>query len=1059
MSQSAEEDDGCAPAPLVQRVFELFGRSPSRWLPDEGFPDHLALVSADRERHRETAFRFVRDGLDRDEQVLYIAAERPRETVLDAMRDHDIEVDKHVESDALSIRTVAEAPRETQPHERVLEHIERATDALEGHDALRVVTEVSRIFDGRAGEVAAYEQRLSSICDRPDVMALCGYLRGQTPPELLCDAIRAHPFVVSDGDISRNVFFTPPATVWGDDSPSRTLDRMLSRRQGGTPRAEDFRHSDGQVLQAPSAGNLCFWEFDHQRDRLSLTAMHDESLVEYSGSDDGVPFEQFLESVHPADRDTVEQTMGRRAEGGDWAVECRLRRPDGTYHWTTVEGARLTDRGGEPQRSIGVLRDHTDEKQLERELRVEREHFRVALENSPFTAFRLDTDLRYTWIGAPHSDFDAESILGRRDDELLPPEAAETIMAPKREVLQTGEGVRREVTYELPSGAVTYDLTVEPLRDEDGDIAGLTAAALDITDRKSLERTLSRLHEASRDLIRSTSKAEASQQTVDAAVAALDVEGVALYLFDDGNNRLRPAAATAWLSATCGELAPVGPSTPSLAWQAFITDETVCRTGIPANADEPTADSPVDSGLWIPVGDHGVLAILSPTDGELVDRVQRAADHLAATAQATMDRIEHEESVRAQERRLAEQNRRLEHLSRINDIIREIDQALIQATTTAGIEEAVCERLTRDDRFRFAWIGERTGETVTPRLRAGSEQGYLDEIPLRTDTEGGDPATVAAATGDVALVTNVADNLRGEPWRRPALARNFQSAISVPIQYEGVQYGVLTVYGTEPGALDSLSQSVMAELGDTVGDAMNAVETRHALQSDTVVELKLTVHDSGGPLPRLATATGAEIRVRGTVPKADGRTRVFVTVGGVAADEFRAAATAAEDVEHVTPIEGANGDDDTDRFELVVAGRTMPATIVALGAAAERITVRDGTSELVVELPQSLSVRTFVDRLESTYSDTELNARRDKTRVDRDGPAVQSVLTEGMTDRQREVLQTAYFSGYFDWPRERTGEEVAASLGITQSTFNNHLRTAERKLLNRLLDGRLSTPR
>jgi len=56
-------------------------------------------------------------------------------------------------------------------------------------------------------------------------------------------------------------------------------------------------------------------------------------------------------------------------------------------------------------------------------------------------------------------------------------------------------------------------------------------------------------------------------------------------------------------------------------------------------------------------------------------------------------------------------------------------------------------------------------------------------------------------------------------------------------------------------------------------------------------------------------------------------------------------------------------------------------------------------------------------------------------------------------------LQTAYFSGYFDWPRERTGEEVAASLGITQSTFNNHLRTAERKLLDRLLDDRLSSPR
>jgi len=57
------------------------------------------------------------------------------------------------------------------------------------------------------------------------------------------------------------------------------------------------------------------------------------------------------------------------------------------------------------------------------------------------------------------------------------------------------------------------------------------------------------------------------------------------------------------------------------------------------------------------------------------------------------------------------------------------------------------------------------------------------------------------------------------------------------------------------------------------------------------------------------------------------------------------------------------------------------------------------------------------------------------------------------------VSQTASLSGYFEWPRDRSGEEVAASLGITQSTFNNHLRTAERKLLARLFDARLPTSR
>jgi PAS domain S-box-containing protein len=157
---------------------------------------------------------------------------------------------------------------------------------------------------------------------------------------------------------------------------------------------------------------------------------------------------------------------------------------------------------------------------LERELQVEKEHFRMALENSPFVAFRLDTDLRYTWIGNPHEDFEVEQVLGKRDDELLLPEAAETVMKPKRRALETGERVREEVTYELPSGVVTYDLTVEPLRDESGDIVGLTCASLDVTDRKEYE------HQLERNSHRTEAQFELLVDTVeDYAIFLLDPDG------------------------------------------------------------------------------------------------------------------------------------------------------------------------------------------------------------------------------------------------------------------------------------------------------------------------------------------------------------------------------------------------------------------------------------------------------------------------------------------------------------------------------------------------------
>ena len=57
-----------------------------------------------------------------------------------------------------------------------------------------------------------------------------------------------------------------------------------------------------------------------------------------------------------------------------------------------------------------------------------------------------------------------------------------------------------------------------------------------------------------------------------------------------------------------------------------------------------------------------------------------------------------------------------------------------------------------------------------------------------------------------------------------------------------------------------------------------------------------------------------------------------------------------------------------------------------------------------------------------------------------------------LTDRQHEVLTTAHRMGYFERPKEANATEVAAELGIAQSTFTEHLMAAQRKLLPYILD-------
>jgi hypothetical protein len=57
-----------------------------------------------------------------------------------------------------------------------------------------------------------------------------------------------------------------------------------------------------------------------------------------------------------------------------------------------------------------------------------------------------------------------------------------------------------------------------------------------------------------------------------------------------------------------------------------------------------------------------------------------------------------------------------------------------------------------------------------------------------------------------------------------------------------------------------------------------------------------------------------------------------------------------------------------------------------------------------------------------------------------------------LTDRQVEVLQTAYREGYFERPRGANATELADDLGISQSTFTEHLVAAQQKLFADVFD-------
>lgn len=115
-------------------------------------------------------------------------------------------------------------------------------------------------------------------------------------------------------------------------------------------------------------------------------------------------------------------------------------------------------------------------------LRLSEERFRIALKGSPVVVFNQDTNLTYTWIYNPDDEYRDVDWIGRNDEELG--DAAADLIETKREVLRTGQGVRRELAVPGKQGPRYFDFHIEALRAPDGSIVGLTAAAADTTAQK-----------------------------------------------------------------------------------------------------------------------------------------------------------------------------------------------------------------------------------------------------------------------------------------------------------------------------------------------------------------------------------------------------------------------------------------------------------------------------------------------------------------------------------------------------------------------------------------------
>lgn len=256
------------------------------------------------------------------------------------------------------------------------------------------------------------------------------------------------------------------------------------------------------------------------------------------------PTWQFVESIHPGDRDRVLGEVRTRVLAGDscFEQEYRLRRADGSYCWIYDFTTVVRQPDGTVTHFLGYIQDISDRKRAEVALHESNQRFYALLHHSPEPVSLFDRNGRYLCVnsavaqllGRPETE-----IVGRTFNDLFPPEAAATFMNRVRHLMETG--IPLTVDDDLPGDDRdrVFQSVLFPIPTAEASPTIFGSIATDITERVEIEAAL-RLHHrherglelCSQELLRGGKDAIA--QAIGHLRIAADVDRV--YIFENFND-------------------------------------------------------------------------------------------------------------------------------------------------------------------------------------------------------------------------------------------------------------------------------------------------------------------------------------------------------------------------------------------------------------------------------------------------------------------------------------------------------------------------------------------
>jgi len=281
-----------------------------------------------------------------------------------------------------------------------------------------------------------------------------------------------------------------------EEALKKAYDNLEEKVKGRTTQLEkaynSLKESEQGLAEAQKMAHIGNWEWDIANDKAywsdELYRIFGRSPQEFAP-----PYNEYLSSVHPDDRDYADNAHKKALNGKPFSIDHRIILANGEERIVHIQSETIFNDENIPIRLKGIIQDITEHKKAEEKIQT----LANAVESSSDAILTVSLDgIITSWNKAAEQvyNYSAQEVIGKSVSILAPSHLREETKKLIEIVIQ-GKKVHQYETLRLRKDGtiINVSITLSPVFDIAGKLVAISGIVRDVTERIKAEEALANL--------------------------------------------------------------------------------------------------------------------------------------------------------------------------------------------------------------------------------------------------------------------------------------------------------------------------------------------------------------------------------------------------------------------------------------------------------------------------------------------------------------------------------------------------------------------------------------